>query len=100
MRPIVEPVVGELRMESRSASKFAGKRVHFIGIGGSGMSGLARMLLDNGAIVTGSEPHPNELSLELTRRGVQISRDQIGELLNPNIDIVVRSAAIADGNAE
>ena len=29
-------------------SRFAGQRVHFIGIGGSGMSGLARMLLDAG----------------------------------------------------
>ena len=44
-------VVSEPRMESRSASRFSGRRVHFIGIGGSGMSGLARMLLDNGAIV-------------------------------------------------
>ncbi len=36
----------ELRTDSRSPSRFAGQRVHFIGIGGSGMSGLARMLLD------------------------------------------------------
>src|SRR5581483_4034304 len=100
MRPIVESVVSELRKESRSASKFAGKRVHFIGIGGSGMSGLARMLLDNGAIVTGSEPHPNEQTFELTKRGAQISRDQIGELLSPQIDLVVRTAAVADSNEE
>ena len=52
------------------ASHFAGKRVHFIGIGGCGMSGLARMLLDNGAIVTGSEPNPNEQTFELIERGV------------------------------
>ena len=29
-----------------TSSRFAGKRIHFIGIGGSGMSGLARMLVD------------------------------------------------------
>jgi UDP-N-acetylmuramate--alanine ligase len=92
--------VSELRKESRSASKFAGKRVHFIGIGGSGMSGLARMLIDNGAIVTGSEPHPNEQSMDLARRGAKISRDQIGELLSPQIDLVVRTAAVPDGNEE
>ena len=40
-------------------SRFAGKRVHFIGIGGSGMNGLARILLDCGAVVTGSDPNPN-----------------------------------------
>src|SRR5919112_685883 len=58
-------------------SRFAGRRVHFIGIGGSGMSGLARMLLDAGAIVTGSEPTPNSTSLALAKRKVNISRDQI-----------------------
>ena len=45
------------------ASRFAGRRVHFIGIGGCGMSGLAAMLLDAGAIVTGSEPKPNHADL-------------------------------------
>src|SRR6478752_7111025 len=100
MPPIVESVVSELRTESRSASHFAGKRIHFIGIGGSGMSGLARMLLDGGAIISGSEPKPNDQTFELGRRGAQISRDQMGELLNPNIDLVVRSAAVNDQNEE
>ena len=96
----VEQVVSELRTESRSASKFAGKRIHFIGIGGSGMSGLARMLLDDGAIITGSEPNPNTQTFELTHRGVKISRDQLGELLSPEIDLVVRTAAVPNSNAE
>src|SRR5438552_7590223 len=100
MPPIVESIVSELRTESRSASHFAGKRIHFIGIGGSGMSGLARMLLDGGAIVTGSEPHPNEQTIELARRGIKISRDQLGEMLNEQTDLVVRSAAISDSNPE
>jgi UDP-N-acetylmuramate--alanine ligase len=100
MPPIVESIVSELRTESRSASHFAGKRIHFIGIGGSGMSGLARMLLDGGAIISGSEPKPNDQTLELGRRGAHISRDQMGELLNPNIDLVVRSAAVNDQNEE
>src|SRR5206468_10013320 len=65
-----------------------------------GMSGLARMLLDGGAIVSGSEPKPNDQTLDLGRRGAQISRDQMGELLNPNIDLVVRSAAVNDQNEE
>ena len=100
MPPIVESIVSELRTESRSASQFAGKRIHFIGIGGSGMSGLARMLLDGGAIISGSEPKPNDQTFDLGRRGAQISRDQMGELLNPNIDLVVRSAAVNDQNEE
>lgn len=95
------------RMESHASSapaasnsRFAGKRVHFIGIGGCGMSGLARMLLDAGAIISGSEPHPNDVTFELTKRGIQISRDQIGELLSKEIDLVVRTAAVPDTNLE
>jgi UDP-N-acetylmuramate--alanine ligase len=88
-------------MESRSPSKFTGQRVHFIGIGGSGMSGLARMLLDNGAIVSGSEPTPNATSLELTsKRNVKISRDQIGQLISRETNLVVRTAAVPDSNLE
>lgn len=100
-----------MRMESRSSSeslsqpavarsRFTGKRVHFIGIGGCGMNGLARMLLDNGAIVTGSEPKPNSTTFDLTRRGVSISRDQVGTLLSPEVDLVVRTAAVKDDNIE
>src|SRR5215475_8169022 len=107
----VESSSSQLRMESRSCadpatqsaasrSRFAGKRVHFIGIGGCGMSGLARMLLDNGAVVSGSEPKPNTVTFELTKRGVKISRDQFGELLSREVDLVVRSAAVKDDNPE
>ena len=100
MRPFMSPVVREPRKESRSASRFAGRRVHFIGIGGCGMSGLARMLLDAGAIVSGSEPKPNQQTFELTSRGVRVSRDQLGELLSSKTDLVVRTAAVPESNLE
>src|SRR5437667_537746 len=100
MRPFMSPVVRERRTESRSASRFTGRRVHFIGIGGCGMSGLARMLADVGAFVTGSEPQPNDTTIALAKRGVRISRDQMGELLSPDVDLVVRSAAVKDDNTE
>jgi len=87
------------RTESRK-SRFAGKRVHFIGIGGCGMSGLARMLLDGGAVVTGSEPKPNPQTFQLTAGGAKISRDQMGELLSRETDLVVRTAAVPDSNRE
>ncbi len=82
------------------ASRFTGQRVHFVGIGGCAMSGLAAMLLDAGAIVTGSEPKPNAQTFDLAQRGVKISRDQIGELLSNEIDLVVRTAAVHDDNRE
>jgi len=64
------------------------------------MSGLARMLMDGGAIVSGSEPKPNAQTMELHRRGACISRDQIGELLDAKIDLVVRTAAVPETNTE
>jgi len=107
MRFAMESALSELRRDSRSAegaegatSRFTGRRVHFIGIGGSGMSGLARMLLDSGAIISGSEPKANAQTIELTKRGVKVSRDQLGELLTRDIDLVVRTAAVRDNNPE
>src|SRR5438067_3381719 len=115
----VMPTLDESRMDSRSArsspaaqsspssatspasadvSRFNGKHVHFIGVGGCGMSGLARILLDAGAIVTGSEPKPNPQTFELVQRGARLSRDQMGELLDGKVDLVVRSAAVHDDN--
>src|SRR5690606_31001703 len=90
----------ELRMESLPASRFTGKRIQLIGIGGSGMNGLARILIDCGAIVTGSEPHPTAQTFDLIKRGAKISRTQGGELLSLDIDLVVRTAAIPDDNPE
>jgi UDP-N-acetylmuramate--alanine ligase len=96
--PANEPAGATAAASTRS--RFAGRRVHFIGIGGSGMSGLARMLVDAGAIVSGSEPNPNAQTFELAKRGATISRGQIGELLDANVDLVVRTAAIGDANIE
>lgn len=104
----MEKVLFSSRMDSRSStasdaafpSRFAGMRVHFIGIGGSGMNGLARILLDCGAIISGSDPNPSSQTLELAKRGVKISRSQMGELLSPAIDLVVRTAAILEANPE
>jgi UDP-N-acetylmuramate--alanine ligase len=88
------------KLPRRAASRFAGKKIHFIGIGGCGMSGLARMLLDDGALISGSELKPNSTTFDLIRRGVKISRDQLGELLASDLDLVVRSAAVRDDNCE
>jgi len=64
------------------------------------MSGLARVLLDAGAIVSGSDSRPGPQTLELSERGASISRQQDGALLGPHIDLVVRTAAIPVDNPE
>jgi UDP-N-acetylmuramate--alanine ligase len=99
MPPSMDATLTSAKTES-AASQFRGKRVHFIGVGGSGMSGLAHMLIDAGAFVSGSEPRPNAQTFELTKAGAKISRDQVGELLDRNIDLVVRTAAVPDSNLE
>jgi len=100
MPRVLIPMEHEMRMESRPVSRFTGQHIHFIGIGGCGMSGLARMLLDAGAIVTGSDWKLNSATAELVRRGATISREQSGALLSKGMDLVVRTAAIPESNAE
>lgn len=82
------------------ASQFTGKRIHFIGIGGSGMSGLAKILLDAGALVSGTEPKPSHTTFQLMQHGAKIAHEQDGALLTPHTDLVVRTAAVKDDNAE
>lgn len=87
-------------MESQQSSRFSGKRIHLVGIGGCGMSGLARMLLDAGAIVSGTDPKDNLQIRALRQRGAKVSCVQDGAMLSGNIDLVVRSAAVRDDNPE
>ena len=98
--PVTSLPVGPDLFPGTSPSQFTGRKVHFIGIGGSGMSGLARMLLDRGAVVSGSETAPNAQTDDLVRLGARISSGQTGELLSPDTDIVVRTAAVKDHNPE
>src|SRR5205814_6091783 len=95
----------EVRMESRPSillpkSRWAGRKIHFIGIGGCGMSGLARMLLDAGAIISGSDLKASPATRELSARGASISDQQSGKLLHADLDLVVRTAAVHENNPE
>lgn len=85
---------------SKNSSRFAGKRIHFIGIGGCGMSGLAQVLLDAGAIVSGSDANCGPVTDALRRAGAVISNRQDGSLIHRDLDLVVRTAAIPENNAE
>jgi len=74
---------------------FGGKRVHFIGIGGSGMSGLAQLLQRRGARVSGTDQSWSEVLDRLGGDGITVSVDvQPTEL--PACDLVVASAAVKD----
>jgi len=78
----------------------AGKRFHFIGVGGIGMSGLAMLLLKHKAIVTGSDQNPGETIDHLCQFGADIKIGHKEHNLNPQADAVVISAAIKEENPE
>ncbi|MGA2071047.1 MAG: UDP-N-acetylmuramate--L-alanine ligase [Sedimentisphaerales bacterium] len=78
----------------------AGKRFHFIGIGGIGMSGLAMLLLKHKAIVTGSDQNPGETIDHLCEFGADIKIGHKEHNLAPDADAVVISAAIREENPE
>ncbi len=78
----------------------AGKRCFLIGIGGCGMSGLARMLRARGASVSGSDACPADTTDALSREGVAVSFDQASGALPEDVDLVVASAAIKPDNPQ
>lgn len=86
--------------QDRPRSRFAGRRVHFVGIGGVGMSGLAHILLDAGARVSGTDPSPSDITSRLVDRGCVVADAQDGALLGPDVNLVVRTAAVSDDNPE
>ena len=84
----------------RTAESFTGRRVHLIGIGGAGMRALAQMLLDRGAVVSGSDASGNGIAEKLRSQGATIHVGQRSENLPAECDLVVHSAAIAHQNPE
>ncbi len=75
------------------------KRVHFIGIGGSGLSAIARLLKESGYIVTGSDRALSQFAVDLQNVGVEIYIGHHPRNVN-GADMVIRSSAIADDNPE
>lgn len=88
--PVVANFVGE---------SLRGKKVHFIGIGGSGMSGLARIALADGIAVSGSDAKDSTVLLALEALGATVFRSHSAENVD-GADVVVYSNAISASNPE
>ncbi len=73
--------------------------VHFVGIGGIGMSGIAEVLLNHGYSVQGSDLKASKITDRLERLGARIFIGQKAENLE-NAEVVVISSAIKRGNPE
>jgi UDP-N-acetylmuramate--alanine ligase len=73
--------------------------VHFIGIGGSGLSAIARLLLESGYTVSGSDRELSPFADEVRKAGATVYMGHHPRNLT-NADWVVRSSAIGDDNPE
>ncbi len=82
------------------AVELAGARVHFVGIGGCGMSGLARMAQARGAICTGTDHAASDATRQLADAGVAVSLEQSAATLPADAELVVASAAIGPDHPE
>jgi UDP-N-acetylmuramate--L-alanine ligase/UDP-N-acetylenolpyruvoylglucosamine reductase len=76
------------------------RRVHFVGIGGIGMSGLARILMHQGHVVTGSDLSANGETTGLKELGARIHCGHSAVHVKPGTELVVYSSAIAGDNEE
>jgi len=79
---------------------YAAKRIHLVGIGGCGMSGLAGVLLRCGAIVSGSDARGSTATRQLEDMGARITIGQAPINIHRDFDAVVYSAAIGPDNPE
>ena len=77
----------------------AENHVHFVGIGGSGLSAIARLLLESGYTVTGSDRSLSPFAVDLQAAGVTIFIGHHPRNVK-GADWVVRSSAIPDDNPE
>ncbi|MEQ3711044.1 MAG: UDP-N-acetylmuramate--L-alanine ligase [Tateyamaria sp.] len=73
--------------------------IHFVGIGGIGMSGIAEVLLNHGYVVQGSDLKVSKITERLAELGAQIFVGQNASNID-NAEVVVISSAIKPGNAE
>ena len=74
--------------------------IHFIGIGGISMSGLAEILLNAGFTISGSDSKRSALTEDLEKKGARIAYGQRSENITPDIDLVVYTSAIHPDNPE
>ncbi|MEM6307332.1 MAG: Mur ligase domain-containing protein, partial [Pseudomonadota bacterium] len=73
--------------------------IHFVGIGGIGMSGIAEVLLDHGYTVQGSDAKSSAITTRLQQLGAHIFIGQQAQNLG-DASVVVISSAIKPGNPE
>ncbi len=74
--------------------------VHFVGIGGSGMSGLAEIIAQLGIRVSGSDIKESNTVARLAKKGIEVSIGHSDRNIKDGIDLVVYSSAVSKDNVE
>ena len=74
--------------------------IHFIGIGGISMSGLAEILLGEDFVISGSDSKSSPLTQALEKKGATIYYGQRATNITDDVDVVVYTAAIHPDNPE
>src|SRR6476469_11026897 len=75
------------------------QHIHFVGIGGIGMSGIAELLVNLGYRVSGSDAKKSEITERLASLGARIAIGHAGENVG-DADVVVVSSAVKADNPE
>jgi len=79
---------------------FKKNAIHFTGIGGIGMSGIAHILAETGSAVSGSDSELNNITRKLQGMGVRIYEGHRASNLPKNISTLVYSSSISSDNPE
>ena len=83
------------RLESRAMGRI--RHIHFVGIGGAGMSGIAEVLVNLGYTVSGSDLHENAVTQRLAKLGAHIAAGHQARHIK-GADAVVTSSAVSADN--
>jgi UDP-N-acetylmuramate--alanine ligase len=78
----------------------SGQWIHMVGIAGAGMSGIARVLAQQGIKVTGSDLQHNEITEQLEQIGITVYQGHSSSHLQEGVDVLVISSAIPMDNPE
>ena len=80
-------------------ARLAGKRIHFVGIGGAGMSGIARIMLSEDLTISGSDVRESAITQALATLGAKIFIGHDAKNVE-GIDLLITSGAISTDNPE
>ncbi|MEM9882475.1 MAG: UDP-N-acetylmuramate--L-alanine ligase [Planctomycetota bacterium] len=84
----------------KTGERLAGRRLHFVGVGGSGMSGLARLVRQRGAEVTGSDQGKSDAVAAVRAAGIDVTLEQTAAAVPEGCATLVISAAIPEDHPE